>query len=59
MLMLLLIAKCLVLYCGNNNPQWVFVCGYASLPAINELRDLGVTKTAAQEFGMNATLVAA
>ena len=59
MLLSLSIAKCLVLHCGNNNPRWVFVRGNASLPTTNEMRDLGVTRTAAQEFSTNAAFVAA
>ena len=59
MLISLSIAKCLVLNCGYNKPQWVFACGNASLPATNEIRDLRITRIADPEFSTNAAFVAA
>ena len=58
MLRSLSIVKCLVLHCGVNNPQWAYKCSNCPLPVTDDLRDLGVTRTKAQEFSTNVALVA-
>ena len=52
------IVKSLMLHCGVNNSQWAYTCSNCPLPVNNDMRDLGVTRTKAQEFSTNAALIA-
>ena len=58
MLTPLSIVKYLVLHCRINNPQWAYTCSNCPLPVTDDMRDLGVSRTKAQEFSINVALVA-
>ena len=47
-----------MLHCGVDNPQWAYMCSNCPLLVTDDMRDLGVTRTSAQEFRINAALVA-
>ena len=56
--MSLLIANCLMLHCDVNNPQWTYTCSNFPLAVTDNMRDLGVIRTKAQECSTNAALEA-
>ena len=58
MLLPLSIVKCIVLHCSFKNVQWTYTCSNYPLPVTDDMRDLSVTRTKAQEFSTNAALVA-
>ena len=58
MCMPLSVAKCFVLHCGGNNPQWTYTCNNSNLPSVNELKDLGILRTSQRECSTHCALVA-